>query len=654
MVFGRFLTLLLIASLPISVLGNALASDAEVPAALAEARQVYREALEDISRGQVDSAQDKLPALQDYPQRPYLELELIKAQIGDYSSAAIDAHLTKYQDTLVGKRVRIAWLQHLLRQNDWGQFVRYYEADPPSGFTCVYIRALRKQDMDKKADLETAKLWQTPYSLPKACDGVLRQWSQRLSDEERADYYWQRAALAMRAEQFSLAAYLLGKIPGQDQYRELLQHPHRLYRVGTSLPVNEHSRMVASHTLQRLAARDFERANTLWHQLQQHLGFSDLQNHQLRDALARQIIAGDAEYVRDWINANDPEFEDPYLTEWRVRLALRDRDWKAVHRFIAALPEDRRKEPDWQYWWARADIEIHQEFTPHAQRVLRQMATERGYYSFMAADLLNQEYRLGDRRTLNPALIPQVQQNPAVQRAIELQWHGESLASRLEWNQALNGFSRDEQVAAAQLAMDLGWVNQAIMTAIRADEWDDLTLRFPVAYKDNFDRAVSAENLDLKWVYAIARQESAFNPSARSPVGARGLMQLMPATARSLARQMGDRGFHYRDLTNPDTNIAMGSFYLAKLMERFGGNRILATAAYNAGPHRVERVLERQSSDIPADIWIENLPYTETRHYIKNVLAFSVVYGEKLAVSRPILAQHEREISPLLLDEDAE
>lgn len=647
---------MLVGALPLSVFGNSVITDGEttVPAALAEARQVYREALDDISRGHVDSAQDALPALQDYPLRPYLELELIKAQIGQYSSAAIDAHLVKYGDTLVGQRVRIAWLQHLAKQRQWGQFVRYYEAAPPTGFTCVYIKALRKDDQDSKADLETAKLWLTPYSLPKACDGVLRKWSAGLSDSERASYYWQRAALAMQADQHSLAAYLISKIPGQQQYETLLRYPHRLYQVGSTLPVNEHSRLIASHTLQRLATQDFERANTLWHQLDQHLAFSDQHNHRLRDTLARQIIAGDADYVRDWIDANDPEFEDSYLTEWRVRLALRDRDWDAVHRYIAALPESLRREPDWQYWWARADIEKHQEFTPHAQRVLRQMATARGYYSFMAADLLNQEYRLGDRRTLNPELVPQVRRNDAIQRAIELDWHNQSLASRLEWSHALNGFSRDEKVAAAQLAMDLGWVNQAIMTAIRADEWDDLTLRFPVAFREQFDRAASAENLDLKWVYAIARQESAFNPTARSPVGARGVMQIMPATARSLARQMGDRGFQYGDLTNPDTNIAMGSFYLARLMEKFGGNRILATAAYNAGPHRVERVLGRQDADIPADIWIENLPYTETRHYIKNVLAFSVVYGEKLALSRPILAQHEKKISPLQLDEDAE
>ena len=209
----------------------------------------------------------------------------------------------------------------------------------------------------------------------------------------------------------------------------------------------------------------------------------------------------------------------------------------------------------------------------------------------------------------------------------------------------MRSLNKPEQVAAAQLALNWGWSHQSIMTAIRAGEWNDLTLRFPTPYKSTFKTIAKRENIELKWIYAIARQESAFAPSANSPVGARGIMQLMPGTARLVARQMGMSQPRTEDLVTPEKNIAMGGFYLGQLLEQFGGNRILATAAYNAGPTRVERVLLRQTEELPADIWIENLPYGETREYIKNVLAFSVIYAEKLKLDRPLLASHERKIS---------
>ena len=615
-------------------------------AQLSEQRQVYREAMEEISRGHSEQAERHLPALADYPLLPYIELELLKAQINDVASGTIDYYLQQYRNTVVGSRIRIAWLHQLRRAQDWPQFLRYYRQKPLSSLRCTYINALRHTGDDISADRETRALWNTGHSLPSRCDDVLAQWLSRLNPQDLRQQYQQRARLAIAAGQHKLAIYLLKNVPGSDEALTLLKKPSLLYSRGFELAATDENRQLALFTLRRLAKRDFERANTLWHQLERQLSFSPEQNYALRDAFARQIIASDVEYARDWINANDPAFEDHYLTEWRVRLALKDGDWEAVHHYIALLPEKLRQQPDWQYWWARADIEKHQRFTPEAELRLRKMATDRGYYSFMAADLLNQEYRLGHQRNLDTSLISEVQQHGAILRARELYWHGSTTTARLEWRQGMRSLNTAEQIAAAQLALDWHWSHQAIATAIQAKQWDDLALRFPTPFQQAFARAAEKENIDLKWIYAIARQESAFAADARSPVGARGLMQLMPSTARTLARQMGRPTPRSKDLLEPDTNIEMGGYYLGQLLKRFHGNRILATAAYNAGPTRVERVLMRQNGNMPADIWIENLPYGETREYIKNVMAFSVVYGKKLQLSKPILAQHERRISP--------
>jgi soluble lytic murein transglycosylase len=613
---------------------------------LDESRRLYREAIDEISRGRLINAEKLVPKLNNYALMPYLELELVKAQINNISPQTIDVYLQQYGDTIVGQRIRISWLNKLLRSRDWPQFVRYYQKNSSTATSCYYAYALRQIGDHKKADTAIADLWQTPYSLPKECDIPINQWLARLNATEVENQYWLRAELALDKGQNDMARYLIGKTSGSDKYVSLLQNPDRLASVGMNLPANARSRAVAVHALKRLAKGDFEKTNILWHQLDRQLKFTPAQNYALRDSLARQIIASDADYTRDWVMANDPNYEDPYLTEWRIRLALKDGDWEAVQRTVEFLPADKREKADWRYWWARADIELKGELSVSTQLILQQIAAERGYYSFMAADILNEDYQLEAVRTLDPALISEIEQHDAINRARELYLLGENFTAALEWNYGMRSLNKAEQVAAAQLALNWGWSHQSIMTAIRAGEWDDLILRFPTPYKDTFKSIAKKENIDLKWIYAIARQESAFSPNANSPVGARGIMQLMPGTARTVARQMGIPKPRTEDLVTPESNIAMGGFYLGQLLEQFGGNRILATAAYNAGPSRVERVLLRQAEELPADIWIENLPYGETREYIKNVLAFSVIYANKLKLDKPILASHERNIGP--------
>lgn len=627
----------------------ALSAGANTPG-LTREREVYREAMREISRGRVESAERLLPALQNYPLLPYVELELLKAQIHQLSDASIEAFVRQYRDTLVAQRVHISWLHHLRRTRDWERFLHYYNREPIAGMDCTVLNALYATSNTAAAHVQVAKTWQTGRSLPDECDPALKRWLNSLSKAEFQLQHLQRARLAIEAEQHSLAIYLLRQVDNSEHLIALLEAPRLLFQTGVTLPVNDDSRRVAILSLKRLARGDFEATNTLWHQLDRHLAFSPKQNYELRDALARQIIASDIDYARDWLNANDPSYEDPYLTEWRVRLALKYSDWSAAQQYIAMLPENMRSKADWRYWWARADIENKGSISDQARGILQQLATERGYYSFMAADMLNQNYRLASKRTLDPQLVEEVKQHSAIIRARELQWHGDYHTARLEWAQGMRSLNRAEQVAAAQLALDWEWPHQAIVTAIRADEWDDLVLRFPTAYQNQFVSTAKRENIDLKWIYAIARQESAFAADAQSPVGARGVMQIMPGTAKTLARQMGYGRVSTADLLTPETNIAMGGFYLGKLLERFNGNRILATAAYNAGPTRVERVLLRQDRNLPADIWIENLPYGETREYIKNVLAFSVIYGEKLELDKPILAKHEQQIGPAPLN----
>ncbi len=616
--------------LAIVVLAACAGGSTVAPDNLTLQRELFQNAVQDAREGRIAEATQAKAALQGYVLLPYLELELLKAQIHDTAAADFDRLYSAHAGSVVGSLMHRAWLTSLKMRQQWPEFLAYAGDRAPRGMRCEYATALRATGQDRQADKETRSIWLTGYSLPELCDPVLERWLERLSLQERHEVHWQRAKLALQQGQSQLARYLLRGIPGTEHYQNLLQSPDELYQLGERIEVSDFSRLLVMHTLKRLAGSDAQRSNALWHQLDRRFAFTPSQNHSLRDSFAREIIAGGEEYARDWINANDPNFEDHYLTEWRIRLALKDRDWPAAQQYIAALPEKQRAKSDWQYWWARADIENNQRMTDEAEVSLKALASERGYYSFLAADMLSQDYQLGAKRTVNLELLGQVEQIPGVQRAKELYWHNLDRNAITEWRVALRKLTREQQVVASQLALDWGWSYAAVSSAIGAREWDDLELRFPLAFKSVFEQHAKAQNIELNWAYAIARQESAFDRHAQSRVGARGVMQLMPSTAHTIARAMGRPLPKLKELHTAQTNIEMGSFYLRHLQDRFAGNHILATAAYNAGPERVARVLARQKDALPADIWIENLPYGETREYIKNVLAFSVVYGLKL------------------------
>jgi len=198
----------------------------------------------------------------------------------------------------------------------------------------------------------------------------------------------------------------------------------------------------------------------------------------------------------------------------------------------------------------------------------------------------------------------------------------------------------DELIAAGELAKRWGWYNRGIQAMIKGNLWDHLSIRFPLAYEPQVRKAADKNNIEPNLIFAIARQESAFAEKATSTAGAMGLMQLMPSTARATARRSGIK-HHKSDLFNPEHNIKLGSSYLNQLLQQYKGNRILATAAYNAGPHRVDRWLRKTPQDVAFDIWIETIPFKETRGYVQNVLAFSVIYAYRMGTATSLVTESE-------------
>jgi len=252
---------------------------------------------------------------------------------------------------------------------------------------------------------------------------------------------------------------------------------------------------------------------------------------------------------------------------------------------------------------------------------------QRDYYSFLAADYLQQPYRMNEQHYgLDGNFLERFKQLPSIVRAEELIHAEQTTAARREWYRTTKNFDKNQHYTAAHHARLIGWSSQAIRSAIAAKRWHDLELRFPLSFEENFEETAQLRQLNSNWLFAMARQESALTADAVSHAGARGLIQMMPATAKNVARKHKISYHSRRQLFDPKKNIELASAYLTSLLEQFDGNNIYATAAYNAGPHRIEKWL-KTTAHLPIDVWIESIPFHETRQYVKNVLTFSVIYA---------------------------
>jgi soluble lytic murein transglycosylase len=284
--------------------------------------------------------------------------------------------------------------------------------------------------------------------------------------------------------------------------------------------------------------------------------------------------------------------------------------------------------------------------------MLGELAEQRSYYGFLAADELGQEYAWAHASlTEDGAALGKLAENPALIRARELYYVGLESRGRSEWDDAVAMLQAEDKAQAALLAHRWGWHSRAIATTAFVERYDDLEIRYPLPYREVFEKYSESAAIPHSWAYGVARSESLFMTDIRSISGAVGIMQLMPETGRRTAAEMKLPYGGLATLTEPDTNIQLGTFYLGKMLQRFSNNPILATAAYNAGPLRVEKWLP-ETGRLDARIWIENIPYNETRGYVRRVLAAEAIFHWRLTGETRRLSDTFTAIDPLRLPQE--
>lgn len=593
--------------------------------AFTAAQQQYLDAQNALRKGHMNTYRTLRKQLDNYPLAVYLDYQLHQANIPKLKGNKAQVAIERFSQTPFYDPLRHRYLKRAGKQKRWQDFLRISPTLPrDTELQCYYYRAQLQQGNQQLAFAGAKNLWLHGYSQPKACDILFREW-QKAGHRTQA-LIWQRMLLAFDARQYGLLSWLSRKITAhQPQAKALLavyRDPKRLRHIrqyqGKATIVGD----IVDAGLRRLARRDINQAVKLYQQYQKQSRFSTFQSQQLNHYLVRRVLIRQETSLAQYVDMMLPLLNSDELIEMRLRWAIREQNMTQVAATLPLLSNYSANKARWRYWQARIAKQPSQQ-----KQLLTAIASERNFYGFVAA------HQLGIPISLNEAvpktitdLQRKLKQHPSWQRLEQLQSLNKTAAARAEWRWLLKNTPATHQGQLLLMAEQRRWHALGVQGSILANSWNYVRLRFPLAYANQFHQAAAHFEVNSDEIRAIARRESTFNPLATSPVGARGLMQLMPATARATARANRLPYSGTRQLYQVDLNINLGTAYYSELLQRFNDNRILATAAYNAGPGNVKRWLRRSQGRLDAIAFIESMPFQETRDYVKAVFSYRMIY----------------------------
>ncbi|MDR3411245.1 MAG: transglycosylase SLT domain-containing protein [Formivibrio sp.] len=558
------------------------------------------------------------------PLEMYPRYQWLTAQITTLPEADANNFLARYPDTPLAERFRAEWLKELGHRQSWASYAAEYPKleNPNNELQCFFAQAGMALGTEQALNAVRA-IWFSGQAQPQACGPVFD--ALQAQGKLTSDDVWQRLRLVLFNDNIDLAVSIATRIDSASaiNYKQLSilrTQPEK----GWPQPAESRAgRELALYSLGRIARNTPERAAQLLSEVEAHWPEPDRQ-------YAWRLIGVQAAkkhnpQANDWLARGGREGMDAESRAWSIRAGLRAGDWKGVLERIDTLPEQQRQEPCWRYWRARALKELGR--ITEANPLLADIANGGDFYSLLAREDLG--------TVLEPASIQYqasedeiraVQQWPAVKRAQALfqqNWRTEAVR---EWNWGMRGQTDQMLLAASEFARRQGWYDRAIYSAERTRELHNASLRYLTPYREVVEKLARTEGLDPAWVYGLMRQESRFIADAKSSAGARGLMQLMPATAKWIAGKLGIKRFNPNDALDIRTNVMLGSRYLREIWSGLNESQVMASAGYNAGPNRARAWQATQPLD--ASIYIETIPFSETRDYVKKVMTNAVHYSQ--------------------------
>lgn len=567
------------------------------------------------------------PELKGYELEPYVEYWQILLDLENADPGTITAFLTRYDKSYLAEKLRADLLKQLGKKNQWKAFDDEYPllVKPDQELACYALQSRRARGDASMLD-DAMPLWLNLIEPPASCYPIL----EALILEKRvlADEVWARIRRQFEANKLSAARYSMNYLPPSQTpdartATAVADTPLPwLLKLPASFSSNRMNRELATLAISRIARNDPPMAAEQLSRIERQLQASE--SGWAWSQIGWQAAKRHMNEAVQWYRKGDDAPLSDEVAEWKVRAALRAQDWGTVRSTIEKMSPELAGQPAWVYWLGRAyraggRIE-------DANSLYARIAGQPNFYGNLADDELGRPIMTPPKAAPpTPAEMAQVEANPGVQRALALYRVNLRSEGFREWNWTLGSMSDRELLAASEIAERAGIFDRAIAAADRTKNEHNYALRYLSPYSDQVRPAATNQSLDSAWVYGLMRQESRFITTAKSSAGASGLMQLMPATAKWVARKIGLKDFRQGQVNDTETNLLLGTTYMRLVMESLDNHPVLASAAYNAGPGRARKW--RAEHQLEGAIYAETIPFNETRDYVKKVMSNSVYYS---------------------------
>lgn len=577
------------------------------------------------------------------PLLPYLQYWQMILTMDQVSYTQIQTFVQDNSDTLLAQRVRELWLKRLGKTQTWDQFTEMRAQMPPyysltdTANQCYQVQAAIVMEQPQAYE-EGKALLMSGKELPADCQGMLEALQQVGVMNESLLLKLYRDALFNNKT--SLAKSIAKRSSKTDtallrEVDEVARNPALALKKNSIKDRTAYGKGLYLYAIQRQAKADTALAQASYQKI---AWLFNAEEKQLALAfLAEESARKHEPEASKWFARVEPAMLSNSQWEWSVRSALRQEDWGLVLKTINAMPKELAEESAWRYWKARA-LKV-KGLAPEANAILARLSQERHYYGWLAEEELGAV--VGEPMVSYQPTEDEVKQfaRQAMIKRIEALFDADiRYEPRLEWQYLLEGLDDRGRIVAAQYAMRKNWFDLAVIAADKTARTHNFELRYPLPYREYLQKASVARDIDEAWVYGIIRQESRFMHYAKSSVGAGGLMQVMPATAKWIAKKLSWNSYHDGMLHDIDTNVNLGTYYMRYTLDAFGGQEAMATAAYNAGPSRARRWAANTA--LEGAIYAETIPFAETRSYVKKVLANAHMYAPRLGL--PVMTLKKR------------
>ena len=569
---------------------------------------------------------------------PYAEFWLMLLNLEDSDNKSVLDFLNTNSEYPFADRLRGEYLKKLGKLQDWENFsseiVNYQLEDPAVACYAAEASALMGDD----TALEAAKtLWLQAKEQPSECNSLYdrMQAAKVLSDED----IWGRLRMTLAESRLSLSKAIAKRARSYDANQakwldKAYSTPQALLSKKSASFQSRFGREINLFALNRLARTNSTQALVAFYQVEDLLGADDISYFYGR--LGLYAAQRHEPQALQWFKLAENTSLNKEQLAWFARAALLNNNWPVVQKAIAKMDATQTEEGAWRYWKARALKAQKQHIDANA--LFTKLAGERHFYGWLAQDELKDVVLTPpSTHKVNAAEIEAITNIAAMQRVEALQRVDLRWEAKVEWVQATQNFDDNQLLAAAEYAARKQWFDLAINTADKTTVTHNFSLRYPAPYRDLMKPAAKDQGIDEAWVYGITRQESRFMHYAKSGVGAAGLMQLMPATARWAASRAGIENYSNSMIHDLDTNIALGTYYMRYTLDLMNGQETMATAAYNAGPNRAKKWMA--STPLEGAIYAENIPFNETRLYVQKVMANAHLYAKQLGLKNITLKQ---------------